>query len=238
MTTLKNTRSLIKGEISMDEIHKTLSASELKENFMEWHLNYAESNDMECDTVVCIGDLVIDGNLELGDEICNLIVTGSLTVNGLLEHYDDEPATHIYVGGNLKAKNLITGGTLEVKGNVDVEGAIIGHYNDCFAIIKGNATAGFFYPEEHFFKIEGTISFKLAYGNEYRVDNGKSNKVKNDIEFMSDRAFYHLINHDILVDPVSEEEAEELDEMDDYCDYVDSKAMYEPLREGKSIFRS
>lgn len=98
METLKNTKSLIKGEISMDEIRKLLSTSELKENLMEWHLNYAESYDMDCDTVVCIGDLVIDGSLELGDDICNLIVTGNLTVNGLLEHYDDEPATYIYVG--------------------------------------------------------------------------------------------------------------------------------------------
>lgn len=140
----------------------------------------------------------------------------------------------------MKAKNLITGGTLEVKGNVDVEGSIIGHYNDCFAIIKGNASAGFFFPEEHFFKIEGTISFKLAYGNEYRVDNGKSSKFKNDIEFMSDRAFYDLIDHAILLEPVTEEQIEEdeMDEWDDYYDGFDRVTLYGMLREGKSIFKS
>lgn len=231
---LQNTKSLRKCEISKEEIYKLIEKSNIDKELLEYHIDYDEENEWGCDTLICIGDLTIDGNFELGDKVNNLIVTGNLTVNGLLEHYDDEPITFLFVGGNFKAKNLITGGTLEVLGNVEIEGALIGHYNDCSAIIQGNAKAEFFYPEEHFFEINGIINFEKAYGNTWRV-----NEKKNNIDFMSDRAFYDLVDHAILNEPVTDEQIEEdeMVEMDDYYDTINDNEWYDRLREGKSFYK-
>lgn len=229
---LQHTKSVLKGEITPEQI-ETLIASYQSINLGIVRAHLEGITNFEEDTVVCEGDLEIDGDFDLfKNKICNLIVTGNLTVNGTLENFDD-PATMVLVGKNLKAKNLITAGTLFVCGNLEIEHALIGDYNDYSAEILGNANAAFFYPEEHYFEISGEIRFDRAFGNTWRL-----NSDDNSVDFMSSKEAYHLFQEDILEEPVALESAAELADDDEHFDYIDSRKLFKRIRENQPIFKN
>ncbi|MNJ90844.1 hypothetical protein D3C87_84840 [compost metagenome] len=229
---LLNTKSVLKGEITPEQIENLIAEYQsLDLGIVRAHLE--DITNFEEDTVVCEGDLEIDGNFELFDnKICNLIVTGNLTVNGTLENFDD-PATMILVGKNLKAKNLITAGTLFVCGDLEIENALVGDYNDYSAEILGNASAGFFYPEEHHFEIGGEIRFDRAFGNTWRL-----NSDDNPVEFMTSKQGYHAFHEDLLVEPVEPELLPELADDDEFFEYLESRVLFKRIRDNQPIFKN
>lgn len=229
---LPNTKSVLKGEITPEQIESLIAHyPSIDLGIVRSHLEGITF--FEEDTVICEGDLEINGNFELFDhKICNLIVTGNLTVNGTLENFDD-PATMVLVGKNLKAKNLVTAGSLFVCGDLEVEHALIGDYNDYSAEILGNVTAAFFYPEEHHFEVGGEISFDRAFGNTWRL-----NSDDNEVDFMSSKEAYNLFREEIMVDPVSAELLPELADDDEFFEYIDSRVLIKRIRENEPIFKN
>lgn len=229
---LLNTKSVLKQEITPEEIKALITTFPLKDpGIVHAHLDGIAH--FEEDTIVCEGDLIIEGNFDMYESgICNLIVTGDLIVNGTLEHFDD-PSTLILVGNNLKVENLITAGTLIVCGNVEIKNALIGDYNDYSATIYGNVQAAFFYPEEHFFEIQGEIRFDRAYGNTWRVNNKENN-----IQFMSNFEAYKVLQEDLLSECQPVEIINELSEKDIFFERINTQNLYKRLRAKQSIFKN
>ncbi|MET0401306.1 MAG: hypothetical protein ABW123_02840 [Cystobacter sp.] len=130
-------------------------------------------NGDESDFLVHDGPLHVDGNLavsSLGAAV--LFVLGDLTVTGAYSDTDD-PQTITQVTGNLRAHDVVTAGFLEVHGDVLVQNAFFGDYNDCNAYVGGSLTCRLFYPEEHFMTVKGDLRAEVAFGLvKHRVDGG------------------------------------------------------------------
>ncbi len=119
------------------------------------------------DILVASGDLHITGDLDLADEgAFVLIVDGRLTVDGLY-HDSDDPESYLLVTGDMRARDVITAGWLEVHGSLTT-GRLIGDYNDCSAHLAGDVHAEFFYGEEHFFTIKGALHAEVIVGSRSR----------------------------------------------------------------------
>lgn len=67
--------------------------------------------------------------------------------------------THMLVpsGGDMRARDVITTGYLEVGGRL-ATGTLIGDYNDCTARIGGDVHARVFYGADHYFTIGGRLT--------------------------------------------------------------------------------
>jgi hypothetical protein len=106
-------------------------------------------------------------------------VCGSLEVGGLYRDYDN-PATAVYVLGEMTAARAITNGTLGVGKNLVVRETLVGFYNDHSAEILGSVTAGAFAPENHHFAIGGKLAVEVVLGSgaEYRVSTRHKKAVK------------------------------------------------------------
>jgi hypothetical protein len=99
---------------------------------------------------VADGDLHIAGDLILVTEnVFVLAVNGSLVVDGLYRDYDS-PESFLLVSGDMRARDVITMGYLNVDGSLTT-GTLIGDYNDGTARIGGDVRARVFYGEEHYF---------------------------------------------------------------------------------------
>ncbi len=155
-------RSLKAGNVSEDEIRAIAS------RFHEDHktravLDALKPDSDSGDVCVATGDLHITGDLNLFDrDIFALFVDGSLTVDGLYADCD-HPASYLLVTGDMRARDVITGGWLEVHGDLTT-GNLIGNYNDCSAFIGGDVRAELFYGEEHFFTIRGAVHADVVIG--------------------------------------------------------------------------
>jgi hypothetical protein len=125
-------------------------------------------NSYATDILVSNGDLHIAGDLDLDVQ---LLVDGNLSVDGCYRDSDD-PQTITLVTGDLTARDVITGGFLEVHGNLTC-GRLLGDYNDCSAYISNNVTADLFYGEEHYFTIGGDLNADIVLGHprlEFEID--------------------------------------------------------------------
>ena len=113
-------------------------------------------------------DLHIAGNLDTLDErVVFLFVAGDLIVDGCLAVYDD-PETVVCVTGRLKARDIYTSGRIEVHGDVDLERAFIGDYNDHSTWVGGDLNCEFFSPEDHFVEVGGTLHSTYMYSGRSR----------------------------------------------------------------------
>ncbi len=115
-------------------------------------------DDYEGTKLVVDGDLVVDGNLDLGtDDVSVLIVRGNLVVEGYFRDRSDDGPTLTVIQGDLRAKNAITAGLLEVHGNMRVTEAIVGDYNHGGALVRGTLTADLLMPVEIPYEVRGEI---------------------------------------------------------------------------------
>ncbi|MEV5204845.1 hypothetical protein [Streptomyces sp. NPDC053720] len=108
-------------------------------------------------------DLHIPGDLELAHECAYLLVVlGDLVVDGVYGDSDD-PESFLLVTGNMRARDVVTAGWLEVHGDLSTD-RLIGDYNDCGAYIGGDVHAQLFYGEHHHFTIGGALSANAVIG--------------------------------------------------------------------------
>lgn len=109
------------------------------------------------DILVADGDLHVAGDLILlAERALVLAVSGSLLVDGLYRDYDS-PESFLLVSGDMRARDVITTGWLEVRGSLEA-GTLIGDFNDCAARIGGDVRVRVFYGEEHHFTIGGSLT--------------------------------------------------------------------------------
>lgn len=80
---------------------------------------------------------------------------GNLTLTGSLANLNSDAGVDCVINGNLKAKNLISGGSfVYVKGDVSVEDAVVGHYNDGILAIDGKIKARCVVNSDHCMDID------------------------------------------------------------------------------------
>ena len=109
------------------------------------------------------GDLHVHGNFDTAAHgIAALYVHGDLVVDGV---YTDPsyPQTVVLVGGALRAKTIVTGAHLEVRGQVTAR-HLAGDYNDYVATFSSGVEAATFFPENHHFALAKKPTFQLVIG--------------------------------------------------------------------------
>jgi hypothetical protein len=157
-------RSFKQGQVTEAEVREALGLFEVDYKVKNTRAGLAELADYESDILVVDGDLRVGGDLDLKNEgIYVLVVRGDLVVDGVYRDYDD-PESYLLVTGTMKARDVITAGWLEVHGDLEVTGRLVGDYNDCAAYIRGNVRAGLFYGEEHHFTIKGALEAGVVIG--------------------------------------------------------------------------
>ena len=103
------------------------------------------------------GDLHIDGSFDTDDlNLTFWLIIGDLIVDGLFESRCNDGPSMVIVRGNLRARNVLTAGFLEVGGDLCAQEAIVGEYNDGGALVQGALQAQVFLPFDHGFDIRGT----------------------------------------------------------------------------------
>ncbi|MBW1298473.1 hypothetical protein [Aquimarina litoralis] len=186
------------------------------------------------------GDFSVQGNLDLfRSGISGLIVEGNLVVNGKVITYDD-PETFLLVTGNLTINSLKNSGMLEVGGDLNANEFIIGDYNHGFVSVHRNAKTPFFYPEEHFFTIHGSIDFNYALGNSYRLNNNQNPEVFKIYKMKLDDALA-LFHEDVLqlIDPdffdyKNEGQVQDVEELFDFLNMDD---IIKRVAQNKPVFK-
>jgi hypothetical protein len=217
-------RSFKRGTLSSDEIAALASLARRKHTPGMIKATAAGVANWYTDAFVCDGDLHLDSFHSGLLKVALLVVKGDLIVDG---HYQDsdDPECLVLVTGDLKAKSLITAGWLEVHGDLLVEDALIGDYNDCSAEIFGDVRARFFYPEEHFFTVHGSLDATHNFGK-YRVE--ASNKAEA-LDICDERVLSVLDNSLFFVE---RDEGEIID-----LGLEDFGELKRRVREGESIYR-
>jgi hypothetical protein len=154
-------RSWLRGEVTLDEVRALVAAFKpAGEVLFEDELLQGR----EYDVLVVDGPLHVKGDFDsFAQGLVGLVVRGDFTVDGLYEETDD-PATGVFVLGDMRAGRVVTTGALCVKGSLTVEGALVGFYNDWSATIGGDLRAACFVPENHFFRVGGRISVGVVVG--------------------------------------------------------------------------
>lgn len=150
-------RSYARHEVTLDELRTLTAGFAYADTLLDEGLISADY-----DAVVVDGDLHLP-SLQLGNGTVFLVVTGNLTIDGSCEDCDD-PATGLYVLGNLQAGSVFTAGMLGVQGDLTVTRTLAGYYNDYSAIVKGRTQAAVFFPENHFFEFGGEPTFGHVLG--------------------------------------------------------------------------
>ncbi|WP_406500072.1 hypothetical protein OG936_36710 [Streptomyces sp. NBC_00846] len=178
------------------------------------------------------GDLEIGGDFHTGIEPWTqmLVVHGDLAVSGLLEDCLD-PESLIVVTGDLRAGNLITEGWLEVQGNVTIDGCVLFEDNDCSARIVGNLTAGLIFTKYHHVEVGGQVTAPLIAGDYRRIESPHNFSFVEE----TDPSLVPLLVPEVL--SIEGDASGEFDE-DWSLDYVDSRAMADLIRAGKSPLRA
>ncbi|MBI5549685.1 MAG: WGR domain-containing protein [Deltaproteobacteria bacterium] len=152
-------RSFLKGQVSREEILKLTAKFDASKSFFK-----AGMESWAYDVLLVEGDVVVKGPLALFKEkLAALVVTGSLVVRG---QYRDgyDPETGCFVLGDMEAESVITGGWLNVAGNLSVHGGLVGDYNDCSARIKGKTAARFLHTEQHWFEFGDAVKVDYVLG--------------------------------------------------------------------------
>jgi hypothetical protein len=122
-----------------------------------------EIEDSAGDMRLVEGDLHVPGDLDLTRErIHLLVVLGDLLVDGAYGDGDD-PESFLLVTGDMRARDVVTAGWLEVHGDLSTD-RLIGDYNDCGAHIGGDVRTRLFYGEEHHFAIGGALHADAVLG--------------------------------------------------------------------------
>lgn len=173
------------------------------------------------DVRIAGGDLEIAGDLSTFEaRLCGLIVCGSLRVRGRYSDFDD-PASFVLVLGDFEAGEVWTAGQLEIQGDATVRGALLGDYNDYSCNVGGDLEARLFYPEEHFFEVDGACRFGIAVGNRYRINR--------DVSFTDGPALREALVDDVLY--IEEDDGEAIVELD-------GGALRKRFREREPLFRA
>ena len=148
-------RSFKQGQVSEDEARALLARINHDHNARYTPEGLAR-DPYTLDIFVADGDLHIAGDLILVTEnVFVLAVNGSLVVDGLYRDYGS-PESFLLVSGDMRARDVITMGYLDVDGSLTT-GTLIGDYNDGTARIGGDVHARVFYGEEHYFTIGGRL---------------------------------------------------------------------------------
>ena len=104
------------------------------------------------------GDLALDWDAE--DEDCpdGTIVDGDLEVTGTIVNRNSDSGPFLLVTGDLRAKNLVTGGAeIVVLGDLIVDGVIFGFYNHGSITVHGATRAKAIITEYHSFDLRGRV---------------------------------------------------------------------------------
>ncbi|MFH8520651.1 hypothetical protein ACH4CE_37590 [Streptomyces gelaticus] len=158
-----NVRSYKKSQVSQAEVITAIGR--FHEDYKIKHVTAAldEIEGYTGDIWFVDDDLHIPGDLDLTDEsVYLLVVLGDLVVDGAYGDSDD-PESFLLVTGNMRARDVVTGGWLEVHGDLRTD-RLIGDYNDCSAYIGGDIHARLFYGEEHHFTIGGALIANAVIG--------------------------------------------------------------------------
>jgi hypothetical protein len=108
------------------------------------------------------GDLHIDGSFDTDDhDLTVLVVEGDLTVTGLCEDRSNDGPCVVLVQGDLRAKNVLTAGFLEVTGALRAEEAIVGDYNDGGLRVGGDLVAPLYLPFDHPWHVLGKVQAEV-----------------------------------------------------------------------------
>jgi hypothetical protein len=162
-------RSFVRGQVEREELRA--AAARCRGARMRERLREAldDLDPAEGDVQIVDGDLHVPGDLDLHERHLRLLlVTGRLVVEGALTDSDD-PASFLIVGGAVTARDMVTSGWLDVGGDLEVAGSLVGDYDDGEAQIAGDVRTFFFYPEEHRFEVSGGFRAEVAVGNQLRL---------------------------------------------------------------------
>ncbi len=193
-------------------------------------------DELQSDVLLHRGNLKIEGDLATfrPPGIALLIVDGDLTITGTFESTMD-PTTIVVIGGNLRARNIVNGGFLEVHGNVTAQNAALFLDNDPCSEIMGNLIAPFLYTQYHSAKIHGAIKARLYTGDDdtletkaqKKQDRGFLEETELKVKGLLSAALLKALKAEIFT-------SEEGDEADDegWIDYVDSEKLIKFLRKG------
>ena len=189
------------------------------------------------------GDATFDSDLRLRVDISNpkaqtemrnIVVEGDLVINGNLDIGDNEDTypIYIYIQGNLKAKNLFMSNWTElvVAGNVEVENIIFGFGEPSGSFdARGNVQAQhMFCCEPYHFRVQGQVKAKAFTFNRDTI-SGFSAQI---IPYSISKEEWESKKQQLPL----EEEVYSYDEYSNEFWFVDDKA-YERLLKGKDIFK-
>lgn len=181
------------------------------------------------DALVYDGDLEVDGDLSTREiKATRLFVTGDLSVAGTFSDTDD-PETYTVVFGDMKARDVLTNGWLEVHGDLTVRQTLAGFYNDCSASIGGNLGARLFFPETHYFDVGGDLNVEhvVGYDSNYRIPERLQAAV---VPVEDGRAMVDLLVREVL-DPKPEELEEDEEPI------LDTAVLFARVRAGLPILK-
>ena len=103
------------------------------------------------------GDLSLDFDGE-ADTPDGTIVDGDLEVTGTIVNRDSDAGPFLLVTGNLRAKNLVAGGSeIVVLGDLIVDEVIFGYYNHGSITVHGATRAKAIITEYHSFDLRGRV---------------------------------------------------------------------------------
>ncbi|WP_326769402.1 hypothetical protein OG978_36905 [Streptomyces sp. NBC_01591] len=158
---IANVRSYKKNQVSQAEVITAIGR--FRSDYKIKRVTAALDEIDEYDIWFVDGDLHIPGDLDLTHEhVWLLVVLGDLVVDGTYGDSDD-PELFSLVTGNMRARDIVTAGWLEVHGDLRTD-RLIGDYNDCSAYIGGDVHAQLFYGENHHFTIGGALIANAVIG--------------------------------------------------------------------------
>jgi hypothetical protein len=185
-----------------------------------------EYYDEEADVLLHDGDLAIEGDFVTARQpLALLVVRGDLIVSGRFEDSLD-PESLVIVTGQLRARDLVSEGFLEVHGSVCVERAAVFCDNDGCAEIFGDLAADLVYTKYHAVQVHGRVRARLATGDAAHV---RAAEPYGFIAETDDRMF------GLLARPVLVVVGDEDDPEDRSIDYVDSGKLVARVRAGEPV---
>lgn len=160
---IANGRSYKKSQVSRADVITAISRFRVDYKIKHVTAALDEIEDYTGDILLVDEDLHVPGDLDLAQERAYLLVVlGDLVVDGVYGDSDD-PESFLLVTGNMRARDVVTAGWLEVHGDLSTD-RLIGDYNDCSAYVGGDVHARLFYGEEHHFTIGGALSANAVIG--------------------------------------------------------------------------
>jgi hypothetical protein len=215
-------RSWLAGEATIEEIRALTGSFDGAEPLFEDDLLIESAYDI----VVADGDLNVGGDLDtFKQNLIGLVVRGNLTIGGLYSDVDD-PATGVFVLGNMKCARMITTGELGVQGSLEATEALAGFYNDYSATVGGDVITPILHPENHHFEVGGRLlaDHVVGHGAEYRFPVSMRDLAKSKLP----RDLREVLVDDVLVS----EEGEGAEDVE-----LDSEAFIDRVRSGLAVRR-